>query len=89
MELTNVLHAGTNSCKLKGVWKFWGGVGIVKNGCGWSGEETLKLTGSEEWTDGITDFLHVGTDSQKLKADQKFFGWAWSAVSVASLAVGL
>ena len=74
MELTNVLHAGTNSCKLKGVWKFWGGVGIVKNGCGWSGEETLKLTGSEEWTDGITDFLHVGTDSQKLKADQNFLG---------------
>ena len=51
-----------------------GGVGIVKNGCGRSGEETLKLTGSEELTDGITDFLHVGTDSQKLKAEQKFFG---------------
>ena len=49
-----------------------GGVGIVKNGCGRAGEETLKLTGSE-----------------KLKAEQKFFGWAWSAVSVASLAMGL
>ena len=24
MELTYFLHAGTNSCKLKGDWKFWG-----------------------------------------------------------------
>ena len=27
MELTYFLHAGTNSCKLKGDWKFWGWVG--------------------------------------------------------------
>ena len=47
---------------------------VVKNGCGHSGDGTLKLTVSENWTDG-TDFLHVDTDSQKLKADQIFWGW--------------
>ena len=41
------------------------GVGLVKNGCGQSGDGTLKLTVSEEWTDGITDSLHVDKDSQK------------------------
>ena len=55
---------------------------MVKNGCGQSGERTLKLIVSEEWTVGITDFLHIGTDSQKLNADQIFFGehgqkWVW------------
>ena len=48
------------------------GVGVVKNGCNQSDDGTLKLTVSEESTDGITDFLHVGTDLQKLKADQSF-----------------
>ena len=52
------------------------GVGMVKNGCGQSCYGTLKLTVSEEWTDGINEFLHVDADSQKLKADQKYFGWA-------------
>ena len=47
-------------------------MGIVRNGCDQSGDEALKLTISEGWTDGITDFLHLETDSQKLKADQKF-----------------
>ena len=73
MELTNFLHAGTNSWKLKDNWKVLG-VGMVKNGCGQSGDRTLKLTVSKEWTIGITNFLHVGTDSQKLKADQNFLG---------------
>ena len=55
---------------------------MVKNGCGQPGDGTLKLTVSEELTDGITGFLHVDTDSQKLKADQIFFGcdgqkWVW------------
>ena len=50
---------------------FW--VGIVKSGCGQSGDRFVKLTVSEEWTDGRTDFLHIGTDSKKLKADQIFF----------------
>ena len=48
--------------------KFFG-VGMVKNRFGQSGDGTLKLTVSEEWTDTITDFLHVDKDSQKLKAD--------------------
>ena len=34
---------------------------------------TLKLTVSEEWTDGINCFLHVDIDSQKLIANQKMF----------------
>ena len=37
------------------------------------GLRTLKLTVSEEWTDGINCFLHVDTDSQKLIANQKMF----------------
>ena len=52
------------------------GFGMVKNGCDQSCNETLKLTVSEEWTDGINWFMHVDTDSQKLKAYQKIFGWA-------------
>ena len=58
---------------------------MIKNGCGQSGDGTLKLTVSEKWTDGITDFLHVDTDSQKLKADQIFFGRTRSKMDVASL----
>ena len=60
-------------------------VGTAKNGCDQSGDGTLKLTLSQEWTNGITNFSHVDTDSQKLKADQKNFGWAWSKRCVASL----
>ena len=36
---------------------------IHKNWRGQSGLWTLKLTVSEEWTDGITDFLRVDADS--------------------------
>ena len=32
-------------------------VGMIKNGCGQSGDETLKLTVSEEWADGINWFF--------------------------------
>ena len=42
MELTNFLHAGTNSLKLKGDCKFLGE--HVKHGCGKYGNKTLKLT---------------------------------------------
>ena len=56
------------------MWLGFFGVGMIKNGCSQSGDGTLKLTVSEEWTGGITNFLHVGTDSKKLKADlQSFF----------------
>ena len=57
---------------------------MVKNGCGQSGDGTLKLTVSEE-----TDFLLVDIDSQKPKVDQKMFGWAWSKMGVASLVMEL
>ena len=73
MKLTDSLHAGRNSHKLKGDWKW---VSLVKNWCGQSGDGTLKLTVSEDWTDGIT-FLCAHTDSQKSKVDQNFFMWAW------------
>ena len=41
---------------------------MVKNECVRSGHWTLKLTVSEEITDG-TDFLHAGIISCKLKGD--------------------
>ena len=44
---------------------------------GQSGGRTLKLTVSEEWTDGITDFLHFSTDLRRLKTDQRFLWWVW------------
>ena len=47
MELTDFLHAGTNLYKLRVALKFLG-VGMVKNGCGQSGNGTLKLTVSKE-----------------------------------------
>ena len=50
MGLTYFLHAGINSHKLKDDWKF--GVSMVKNGSGQFRDGTLKLTVSEEWTDG-------------------------------------
>ena len=50
---------------------------MVRNGCSLSGDGTLILTLSTEWTDEITDFLQADTDSKKLKADQNFFEWAW------------
>ena len=59
------------------------GVSMVKNVFGQSGDGTLKLTLSEEWTDGINCFfLLVDTDSQKLKVDQNFWcghgqKWMW------------
>ena len=55
------------------------GVCMVRNGYGKSCDVTLKLTVSEEWTDGINWFLAFWcrfTDSQILKADQNIFGWA-------------
>ena len=76
MEFPDFLHDGLNPIKFKGGWKFleWG---MVKNGCGLPCDVTLKLTVSEEWTDGINlIFLHVDTDLQKLKVDQKIFVWA-------------
>ena len=89
MELTDFLHTGHKFMQIKRRSKILG-VDMVKNdGCGQSGDGTLKLTVSEEWTDGRTDILPVDTDSQILKADQIFFEWAWSKMGVASLVMGL
>ena len=41
---------------------------MVKNECGQSGLWTLKLTVSQERTDGA-DFLHAGAISHKLRDD--------------------
>ena len=49
---------------------FW--VGMVKNGCVQSGQRTLKLTGFQEWIDGMKWFffqLFLGGGCQK---------WAWA-----------
>ena len=43
MELTAFLQAGTNSCKLKSFRKILK-MGMVKTGCGQSGDGTVKLT---------------------------------------------
>ena len=60
---------------------------MVKNEVGQFCLWTLKLTVSQERTDG-TDFLHVDAWSQKLKPDQRF-GWEWSKMGKASLVTGL
>ena len=75
------MHTATNSRWLKVDRKFWE-IGMVKNGCGHSGDGTLKLSASAEWTDGTNEFLYADTDSQKLKSVQNVFGghvqkWMW------------
>ena len=65
MELTYFLHAGT-------IWKVLG-VGMVKNGCGQSSNGTLKLTVSEEWTDGINWFFACWYRFTKIKSWSKIF----------------
>ena len=54
---------------------FW--VSLVKNKSGQSGNGTLKLIVSEEWTDGIYKliFCMLIRKHQKLKADQNILGW--------------
>ena len=58
-------------------------MGMAKNGCGWSGHGTLKLTVSQNRTDGINWFFYAGTNSGKLKVDSIIFGWALSKMAVA------
>ena len=69
--------------------KFW--VSLVKNERDQSGNGTLKLTVSEEWTDGIYKliFCMLIRNHQKLKADQKILGWTWPKMGSASLVTGL
>ena len=82
------MHVDTNSQKLKVDWKVLGGAGL-KNKCGQSGLWPLKLTVSQEKTNGLNWFFDAGTISHKLKGDWKFLGWTWSKMGVASLGTGL
>ena len=60
---------------------------MVKNGCGHSGDGTLKLTVFEELADGIDNliFCMLMHDHK----NQNFFGCACSKMGVASLVTGL
>ena len=49
------------------------GVGVVKNGCGQSCDETLKLTLSEEWTNGINWFLACSCRFTTVKSWSKIY----------------
>ena len=62
------MHAGTNSHKLKD-----DGHSMVKNGCGQSGDGTLKLTVSEEWTDRINWFFACWYRLRKIKSWSRKF----------------
>ena len=59
-------------------------VGIVKNGCGQSGDWDLKLTVSEEWKNGINWFFACWYRFTKIKTWSKVFldghgqKWVWS-----------
>ena len=48
-------------------------IGMVKTGCGQSCDGTLKLTVSEEWTDGMNWFLACLYRFTKIKSRSKFF----------------
>ena len=63
-------------------------VGMVKNECGQSCDGTLKLTVTEDWTDGI-NWSFACWYKWKLKGDRKYIGWLWSKMGVASLVTGL
>ena len=47
---------------------------VVKNGCGQSGYRTLKLTISQECTDGVSRFFKAGANSGKLKVASIMLG---------------
>ena len=49
------------------------GVGVVKNACGQSGDGTLKLTLSEEWTNGINWFFACWCRFITVKSWSKFY----------------
>ena len=57
-------------------WLKFLGVSMVKNGCCQSGDGTLKLTVSEEWTDGIykLSFCMVRHDHKNKKLIKDFLG---------------
>ena len=49
------------------------GFGVVKNGCGQSFDGTLKLTLSEEWTNGINWFFICWCRFRKIKNWSKIY----------------
>ena len=49
------------------------GVGVVKNGCGQSCDGTLKLTLSEEWTNGLNWFFACWCRFITIKSWSKFY----------------
>ena len=59
-----------------------------KNGSSQSGDKILKLTESEDWTDGIIWFFTCWYRFTKIKADKKLLGQAWSKMGLASLVTG-
>ena len=62
---------------------------MVRIGCGQSGHGTLKLTVSQEWSDGMNWFLHAGANSGKLKAISMILGWVWSKMGMAMVPYNL
>ena len=61
-------------------------MGMLKNGCGQSGDGTLELTVSEEWTYGIDWFFACWYRFTKI---QSWSGTAWSKMGLTSLFKGL
>ena len=57
-------------------------MGVVKNGCGKSGYRALKLTVSQECTDGVSRFFNAGANSGKLKVASMIFEWVWSKIGM-------
>ena len=82
------LHTATNSRWLKVDRKFWE-IGMVKNGCGHSGDGTLKLSVSAEWTDRTNWIFVCWYRFTEIKKRSKRFWWACSKMGVASLVTGL
>ena len=77
MGVANLIP-GTNSCKLKDIWKFLGWAWPKKG-------LASVVTGIWNWlyvkNELMEWILHVDTDSQ-IKTNQNFFGWAWSKIGV-------
>ena len=72
IELTDFLHTGRNFMQIERWLKIFG-VSMVKNGCGQSLDRALKLTVSEEWTDGIKWFFACWHIHKNWKLNKKLF----------------
>ena len=73
MKQPHFLYIDKNSMKLKSwLQTFW--LSMVKNGCGQSSLWSLKLTLSEEWTDGIDCFFRCWYKLMQIKMCLKILG---------------